>query len=249
MRLEVENIQKEYNEKKVLKGISLQFENGIYALLGPNGAGKSTLMEIILGIRTASSGEVCCDGEDIRTQYLKYLPRVGYLPQDIELIEEFSGEEYLRYMGALKGMPKMELEEQIQELLHDLNLKSERKKRIKNYSGGMKQRIGIAQSILNNPDLIILDEPTVGLDPMERIRFRKMLQRLAKDKIIILSTHIVSDVETMADYIIFIHKGEIIESGTMENLHTKYEKQDGISEIESIYVKLFGEEENQDDKE
>ena len=152
-------------------------------------------------------------------------------------------------MGALKGMPKMELEEQIQELLHDLNLKSERKKRIKNYSGGMKQRIGIAQSILNNPDLIILDEPTVGLDPMERIRFRKMLQRLAKDKIIILSTHIVSDVETMADYIIFIHKGEIIESGTMENLHTKYEKQDGISEIESIYVKLFGEEENQDDKE
>lgn len=249
MRLEVENIQKEYNGKKVLKGISLQFENGIYALLGPNGAGKSTLMEIILGIRTASSGVVCCDGEDIRTQYLKYLSRVGYLPQDIELIEEFSGEEYLRYMGALKGVPKTELEEQIQELFHAINLKSERKKRIKNYSGGMKQRIGIAQSILNNPDLIILDEPTVGLDPMERIRFRKMLQRLAKDKIIILSTHIVSDVETMADHIIFIHKGEIIESGTKENLHIKYEKQDGISEIESIYVKLFGEEENQDDKE
>ena len=208
----------------------MTFTPGIYGLLGPNGAGKSTLMNIITDNIKTDGGNVLYNGTDIHTLKDKYRSRLGYMPQQQVLYDNFSGEEFLWYMAALKGMDKKSCKDRISELLNMVNLYTEKDKKIGSYSGGMKQRILIAQAMLNNPEILIMDEPTAGLDPSERIRIRNILSTLSENKIIIIATHIVSDIEFIAKEIILLRNGEIANSGQPQKLLT--EISDKVYEIE-----------------
>jgi ABC-2 type transport system ATP-binding protein len=214
MRLEINNISKKFNASKFgLINFTLKLENGILGLLGPNGAGKSTLMKIIATVSKPTEGTVTLDGIDISRDpgYIRRM--LGYLPQDFGVYPNLNGYEFLEYMAAMKGVGGPKLKELIAQLLESVNLTAAAKNRIGTYSGGMKQRIGIAQALLNNPKILILDEPTVGLDPEERVRFRNLLSELAGDCIIILSSHIVSDIVTIADEVAIIKDGKLLKNG------------------------------------
>ena len=231
MELTVKDVTKIYGSKKAaLSHVSMTFTPGIYGLLGPNGAGKSTLMNIITDNIKTDGGNVLYNGTDIHTLKDKYRSRLGYMPQQQVLYDNFSGEEFLWYMAALKGMDKKSCKDRISELLNMVNLYTEKDKRIGSYSGGMKQRILIAQAMLNNPEILIMDEPTAGLDPSERIRIRNILSTLSENKIIIIATHIVSDIEFIAKEIILLRNGEIANSGQPQKLLT--EISDKVYEIE-----------------
>ena len=231
MELTVKDVTKIYGSKKAaLSHVSMTFTPGIYGLLGPNGAGKSTLMNIITDNIKTDGGNVLYNGTDIHTLKDKYRSRLGYMPQQQVLYDNFSGEEFLWYMAALKGMDKKSCKDRISELLNMVNLYTEKDKRIGSYSGGMKQRILIAQAILNTPEILIVDEPTAGLDPSERIRIRNILSTLSENKIIIIATHIVSDIEFIAKEIILLRNGEIANSGQPQKLLT--EISDKVYEIE-----------------
>lgn len=209
MNLQMSNITKTYKNKVILKNVSLKLFGGIYGLVGPNGAGKTTLMRIISDILPQDSGGIYFNGmskEDLNERYRELL---GYLPQEMGFYEHFTGEEFLKYISALKGLTKEQADERVRDTLDFVNLTLEKKKKIAKYSGGMKRRLGIAQALLNDPKILILDEPTVGLDPMERIRFKNLLSRISVNKIIILSTHIVSDIEGLAKEIILMDKGNL----------------------------------------
>ena len=223
MELKLRNVTKTYERNTALNAFDYTFTEGLYGLLGPNGAGKSTLMNLITQNMEADSGEILLNGHRISEYGAGYRKLLGYMPQQQTLYDEFTGEDFLRYMAALKGMTKKKTEEQIGELLEVVNLKKERKSRIKTYSGGMKQRIMIAQALLNDPAILLMDEPTVGLDPQERIRVRNFISTLAKNRIIILATHIVTDVESIANNVIIMKKGEIICSGATAVLLKKIE--------------------------
>lgn len=216
MKLSIQNISKRYNKEKFgLKNYSLTVENGILGLLGPNGAGKSTLMKIAATISLPTEGSIELDGIDI-IQNPNYIRKVlGYLPQDFGVYENLNAYEFLEYIAAMKGVGGRNLRSRIEALLEGVNLIEAAKSPIGSYSGGMKQRIGIAQALLNDPKVLIFDEPTVGLDPEERMRFRNLISDLAQNAIIILSSHIVSDIETIADEVVIMNNGSLITKGTL----------------------------------
>ncbi|MDR0922528.1 MAG: ABC transporter ATP-binding protein [Lactobacillales bacterium] len=218
MLLEFKHVTKKYGENIILDDISQKLTPGVYGLLGANGAGKTTLFKIICGIKKATSGRIDYDNRDISKEPEKFHEVLGYLPQDFSYYPEFTGLKFMLYMASLKGLKVKEAKVRCTELLKLVGLENETKKKIKNYSGGMKQRLGIAQAMINNPKVLILDEPTVGLDPKERVRFRNLISSLSDEKIIILSTHIVSDVEYIADEIIILRKGKIINRGVASEL-------------------------------
>ena len=218
MILKVENVTKKYKDTFALKNISCELSKGIYGLLGPNGVGKSTLMRILTDVLAPTSGRVTYDSTDISILGENYRDILGYLPQEFGAYKSFTAEKFLLYVGALKGIEGKDAVIKADDLLDLVGLDSVKKKKIKGFSGGMVQRVGIAQALLNDPKIIILDEPTAGLDPNERIRFRNILSGLSKDKIIILSTHIVSDIEYIADEVLLIKEGELIQKKTPEKL-------------------------------
>jgi len=211
MQLEIQNISKKYSKNKYgLKNFSMTIENGILGLLGPNGAGKSTLLKMIATISKPTDGMLLLNKNNIAKDANYMRKQLGYLPQDFGVYPNLNAYEFLNYMAALKGIGGENLQAKIQQLLEGLNLLEVAKKPIGSYSGGMKQRIGIAQALLNNPKIILFDEPTVGLDPEERVRFRNLISDLANDAIVILSSHIVSDIDTIADEVAVMKDGTLI---------------------------------------
>ena len=219
MLLAVENLSKKYNKEKFgLTDYSIRIENGILGLLGPNGAGKSTLMKIIATISQPTTGTLTLDGHDI-VKDPNYIRKIlGYLPQDFGVYANLNAYEFLAYIAAMKGVGGPNLQKRIELLLEGVNLVEAAKLPIGTYSGGMKQRIGIAQALLNDPKVLIFDEPTVGLDPEERVRFRNLISELAQDCIIILSSHIVSDIETIADEVAIMKAGMLLTKGTQQDV-------------------------------
>lgn len=219
MALEIRNLTKQYNKHKTgLSNYSITIDRGILGLLGPNGAGKSTLMKIIATISKPSSGTLFLDGQDIvsNPDYIRKM--LGYLPQDFGVYPNLNAYEFLAYVAALKGVGGPDLKKRIDMLLDGVNLTADAKRPIGSYSGGMKQRIGIAQALLNDPKILIFDEPTVGLDPEERVRFRQLISDMANDCIIILSSHIVSDIETIADNVAIMQGGILLQKGTKPDI-------------------------------
>lgn len=216
--LEIDCLNKKYGSYWALKDFSLKINNGILGLLGPNGAGKTTLLKILSTIIRPTSGKVLWNGIDIDSNPKAIQKELGYLPQDFGVYPSLSAYEFLRYIAVLKGININKNKQIINDLLEIVNLKNHSKQLLGTFSGGMKQRIGIAQALINNPKILIIDEPTVGLDPEERIVFKNMLSDIAKEKIIIFSTHIVSDVEYIADNIVVLRSGQIIANNTVKSL-------------------------------
>lgn len=216
MELIVDRLTKQYKNKIAVDRISLTLNNGVYGLLGANGSGKTTLMRMLCGVLKPTSGEVKFNGIDVSEE--EYRDALGYLPQDFGYYPEFTAYDFLLYMASLKGLTKQRAKEKSKELLELVSLSDVAKKKIKTFSGGMKQRLGIAQAILNNPKILILDEPTAGLDPKERVRFRNLISQLGTDRIILLSTHIVSDVENIAGIILIMKEGQIVHKGVLEEI-------------------------------
>lgn len=233
-------ITKKYKDKIVLNNISLELEPGIYGLLGPNGAGKSTLMNIITGNILPDEGVVLWQGENIRNMGERFRSIIGYAPQQQGLYPTFSGRRFLAYMAALKGIPKKAVREEIERVLSYVNMQEAADRSIGTYSGGMKQRILIAQAILGDPMLVVLDEPTAGLDPKERVRIREQVQALSGNKIILVSTHVVSDIAPIAKEILLIRFGTLVDRDTVEHLCCKH---GGCTDLEHVYMSIFGEEE------
>ena len=224
MQLQITNLSKKYKKDKYgLRDFSLTIEKGILGLLGPNGAGKSTLMKIIATISKPTQGTIMLDGVDITTHPNYLRKALGYLPQDFGVYPNLNAYEFLEYIAAMKGVGGPNLRKRIEELLEGVNLMEAADMPIGTYSGGMKQRIGIAQALLNDPKILIFDEPTVGLDPEERVRFRNLISDLAHQSIIILSSHIVSDIETIADSVAIMKEGKLITHGTQESVITQVE--------------------------
>ena len=228
MELVLDRVTKQYQNKIAVDRVSISLKPGVIGLLGANGAGKTTLMRMICGILKPTGGTITYEGMDVSEEM--YRDVLGYLPQDFGYYPGFTGREFLMYMAALKGIDKKTAQRKCDELLEVVNLKNVANKKIKSYSGGMKQRLGIAQAVLNDPQILILDEPTAGLDPKERVRFRNLIAELGKDSIVILSTHIVSDVEHIADRILMMKSGQFIYDGTLEDI--------GM-DLEDFYMKEF----------
>ena len=211
MELTADRITKQYKNKIAVDRMSFTLARGVTGLLGANGAGKTTLMRILCGILIPDSGTVTCDGMDVETE--EYREMLGYLPQEFGYYPEFSGRDFLLYMSAVKGMRKKEALKKTEELIELVGLKDAARKKVRTYSGGMKQRLGIAQALLNDPQILIMDEPTAGLDPQERIRFRNLIAAIGKDRIVLLSTHIVSDLEHIADRLMIMKEGRLLWQG------------------------------------
>jgi ABC-2 type transport system ATP-binding protein len=218
MELEIHHLTKQYKDKTAVDDVSLTLTPGVWGLLGANGAGKTTVMRMVAGILTPTSGEVRYDGIDIKTLGEAYRDIFGYLPQTFGFYPEFTVTDYLQYVASLKGLPGREANKKIDGLLHTLTLTDVRNKHIRKLSGGMQRRVGIAQALLNDPDMLILDEPTSGLDPGERIRFRNIISEFAQQRIVLISTHIVSDVEYVATRNAIMKDGKIEALGTTDEL-------------------------------
>ena len=218
MKLEIRHVTKRYRDKMAAADVSLTLTAGVWGLLGANGAGKTTLMRMLAGILRPTEGQILCDGVEIGALGAAYREKLGYLPQEFGFYPEFTVQDYLEYMAALKGLPRAEAARQIDALLERVSLAEVRRKKIVKLSGGMKRRVGIAQALLNDPEILILDEPTAGLDPGERVRFRNLLSEFAQDRIVLISTHIVSDVEYIAAENAVMKDGKIIAVATTEGL-------------------------------
>ncbi len=216
MELCIDRLTKQYGRKLAVDRLDLELHQGVYGLLGANGAGKTTLMRMLCDILTPTSGEIRYNGQEIGALGEDYRSRLGYLPQDFGYYPEFTAEKFLLYLAALKGLGRIQAGQKMLELLDLVGLADERKRKIRTFSGGMKQRLGIAQALLNDPEILILDEPTAGLDPKERVRFRNLISACAKDRIVLLSTHIVSDVEYIAGEILVMKEGRLIHRGAPE---------------------------------
>lgn len=219
MKLEIQNLSKKYSKEKYgLRDYSLTLENGIMGLLGPNGAGKSTLLKMIATISKPTEGSILLNGVDIVHQPNNMREQLGYLPQDFGVYPNLNAYEFLYYMAAMKGVGGANLKKRIELLLEGLNLIENAKRPIGTYSGGMKQRVGIAQALLNDPKVILFDEPTVGLDPQERVRFRNLISELADNAIVILSSHIVSDIDTIADKVAIMKTGKLLAFDDLDSM-------------------------------
>ena len=217
MGLELKNITKKY-DKQVLNNINLHLTEGVYGLLGPNGAGKSTLIRAICDIEAPSSGEVLYDGTPVSELGEDYRELLGYVPQKVGYYPDFTAKDFLMYMAIVKGLEKSACQKRIDEVLELVNLMDTGRKKIKNFSGGMKQRLGIAQALLNNPRILILDEPTVGLDLEERLNFKQFISEYASERIVVLATHIVSDIEDIGNEILILKNGTIKKQTSPEEL-------------------------------
>lgn len=218
MQLQIKDLSKAFQNNKAVNNVNFTFENGVYGLLGANGAGKTTLMRMLCTLLNPTKGTVEFDGEEVKSMDERYRRILGYLPQDFGYYPEFTAEDYLLYIAALKGIKMRTAKRRVADLLETVSLSNVKKKKIKTFSGGMKRRLGIAQAILNDPKVLILDEPTSGLDPKERMHFRTLINRIAEGRIVLLSTHIVSDLESIAREILIMKEGSIIASGTTDNL-------------------------------
>lgn len=209
MELKIQSVSKTYRNKQVLNDISLTFSEGIYSFLGANGSGKTTLMRIILNVLRPTSGTIEWNGKEITSLGENYRELIGYVPQTIGFYPNMKVKSFLEYVGTLKGIDKKVLPEKIEYWLRQVNLYEERNQKISKLSGGMKQRVGIAQAMLNDPKVVVLDEPTAGLDPKERIRFRSLIAGLSVNRIILYTTHIASDLEGLTDYVCILKKGKL----------------------------------------
>ena len=233
MELVIDRVSKQYKNHIAVDRISIKLQKGVYGLLGENGAGKTTLMRMICGILKPDSGSISFDGMDVSEE--DYRAVLGYLPQDFGYYPEFTGLDFLLYMAALKGLSKPQAKRRAAELLQLVSLQDTAAKKIKTYSGGMKQRLGIAQALLSQPELLVLDEPTAGLDPKERVRFRNLIRDLGKESIVLLSTHIVSDIEHIADTVLIMSGGQLI-------FQDKWD--DNRGSLEDFYLQHIGREDN-----
>ena len=222
MRLAVDRLSKQYKNKIAVDRVTFNLSEGVTGLLGANGAGKTTLMRMITGILVPTSGDITADGIPVQTE--EYRAILGYLPQDFGYYPEFTAREFVQYIAALKGLDKRTAKRKTEELLELVGLSDVAGKKIKTFSGGMKQRVGIAQAIINNPKILILDEPTAGLDPKERVRFRNLIADIGKDTIVLFSTHIVSDIEHIASNVMMMRDGQIIYEGAWSEEQGDLEK-------------------------
>lgn len=251
MELVLDRVTKQYKNKIAVDRLSTNLKEGVYGLLGANGAGKTTLLRMICGILETSSGEIKVNGEDIGAMGENYRDMLGYLPQDFGYYPNFTAMEFMLYIASLKGLERKFAKVQSKMLLEEVGLAHEARHKLKTFSGGMRQRLGIAQALLNDPKVIVLDEPTAGLDPKERVRFRNMIAELGKGRIVILSTHIVSDIEEIADWIFLMKQGQFIAQGTLETLKEHYiqnvlSAKDGNFNLEKLYLYYFEEETEND---
>jgi ABC-type multidrug transport system ATPase subunit len=218
MALEIEHLGRRYGSRWAISDLSLVCEGGMLGLVGPNGAGKTTLMRIIATLLPPTTGTVRWNGLDVGLGGQKIRARLGYLPQQFGVYPEFSARRFLRYLAALKGLERARRHRRVDEVLELVNLEADADRRLSTYSGGMLQRVGIAQALLNDPDLLVVDEPTAGLDPSERVRFRTLLAGLTGDRLVILSTHIVSDVEAVAGRLVVMRGGTVLADTTPDAL-------------------------------
>lgn len=237
MKIELKNLQKTYKGgKAALKDLSLTLASpSLIGLVGPNGAGKSTLMKLLTANLLPSSGEIQIDGAPIVKQEKLLKSSLGYLPQEFGLFEDLTTAQFLDYMAALKGIERRAAKDEIGRVIALTNLEDKRKSKIRTLSGGQKQRVGIAQALLGEPRLLIFDEPTVGLDPAERVAFRNLFAEAAKTRLVILSTHIIEDVQSACDHLIVLSQGEIRYAGTPESLMA----QKSAPSLESAYMALM----------
>lgn len=224
MKLEFKNVTKQYGEVNAVDRVNCVMEKGVYGLLGVNGAGKTTLMRMLCTIIQPSEGQILWNGEDIWEMGENYRAILGYLPQDFGYYPDLSVYDYMMYISSIKGLKEEFAGKKIKQLLTQVGMEKFSKRKMKNLSGGMVRRVGIAQAMLNNPEILVLDEPTAGLDPNERIRFRNLISELAEDRLVLLSTHIVSDIEYIANGIVLMKDGQFCYTGTAENLLTSMEE-------------------------
>lgn len=227
MKLELDGLTKKFGDFTAVNDMNLTMTNGVYGLLGVNGAGKTTLMRMLCTLIKPTSGSIVCNGEDIFEMDGEYRKLLGYLPQEFGFYPEFTVYEYLMYIASIKGVRPGVARKRVTELLHQVGLSKMQGKKMKKLSGGMKRRAGIAQAMLNDPKILILDEPTAGLDPNERIRFRNIISELSQNRLVLLSTHIVSDIEYVANQVLLMKDGKLSHSGTQEDI------------IQSVPVKIW----------
>lgn len=244
MELKVTGLTKAYKKKVAVDDVSFALNGGVYGLLGPNGSGKTTLMRMVTGILEPTAGRVSFNGEEITALGESYRNMLGYLPQEFGFYRGFTGYDTLRYIAALKGLDKRRTDKKVEELVETVGLAADAKRRVSGYSGGMRRRLGIAQALLNDPDILILDEPTSGLDPQERVRFRNMISEISSSRLVLLSTHIVSDVEYIAGQVMLMKEGRIfmmdapgkILSSAKGRVWTALARQDDMSELKRRYL-------------
>lgn len=239
-KLEVRNISKHYGRKKALDGFDFIFTDGIYGLLGPNGAGKTTLMNIITTNLKPDKdgGKILWNGEETQLLKEKFRSQLGFMPQQQNLYDNMTAFDFLGYMAALKKLDRKKAHDEIRELLKKVELEDCAEKKIGGFSGGMKQRVLIASAMLGNPRLLIMDEPTAGLDPKQRVIIKRLVSEMSKEMIVIISTHIISDIENIAKNILLLRNGKIIDSGTVSELTDKITE--GEKNLENLYMHYYG---------
>ena len=239
MELKTIGLTKKFGSKTAVDNLNITLTNGVYGLLGANGAGKTTLMRLLCNIQNPTSGRILLNEKNIVGLGERYRNLLGYLPQHFGYYPDFSAYDFLRYVSALKGLDEKAARKKSKELLESVDLSRESNHKIKTFSGGMKQRLGIAQAMLNDPHILILDEPTAGLDPKERVRFRNLISAFSKDRIVILSTHIVSDVEFIAEEIIMMKSGQIIHFGNPQEITSEIDDQVWECTVPTAYAEKY----------